>query len=74
MNIFDTLRYNGCIAAQARLEQIAELIDGMEIVDDDEILTEEDWIDYIQPAGKLMEVLATIVGDRAKTYTEDART
>ena len=74
MNIFDTLQYNECVAAQARLEQIVELIDGMEIIIDDDTLTEDDWVDYIQPAGKLIDALSKVMGERAKTYTEGTRT
>ena len=68
----DIYRYNECIDAQARLKQVGELIDGLESVIEEDVIFDADWDTYIIPAGKLIEKLAEIAGERAKSFIEDA--
>ena len=63
--LIDRGRYNACIAAQARIEQAGEIIEGLDFW---EVVTDDEYDKYISPAQKLIEQAAKIVGDRAKQY------
>ena len=70
MTLPDLFQHRKCIAAQARVEQIESLLEDLESSIDDEIVLDKEWDAYIDPAEKLMEKLAGILNERAKSCIE----
>jgi len=66
--ITDKYRYNECIAVAAKLRLIDNLIEST--TEEEEMIYEEEYDQYVRPASRLIEQLAIIVSERAKTYIE----
>lgn len=66
--ITDKFRYNECVGFQAKLELVRHVIES--ITEDEEMITEADYDQFIDPAMRLLETVAKHAGERAKTYIE----